>query len=154
MLALLYIPIIVGSAFIVGPIQTHSLSHLPPQQSPHGVTIFSTGFQIAGCIGASLFSSLYATSVISIPKASDAFLIVGLIVAGLAVIGVITSIIVARIKRTTPQTENIEQQDSTNETITNDNLDTENASQTEQSTTDTTTKMQIELENEQQTKQD
>lgn len=98
LIALMYIPIIVGSAFIVGPIQTHALSYLKPEESPHGVTIFSTGFQIAGCIGASLFASLYAYSCTT-STANDAFLLVGLIVAGVAVIGLIISLLLNRIKR-------------------------------------------------------
>ncbi len=106
LLAFLYIPIIVGSSFIVGPIQTHSLSFLNGSDSPHGVTIFSTGFQIAGCIGASLFASLYATSVVSMPKASDAFLLIGLLIATVAVIGLILALIINILgKRRTATTE-------------------------------------------------
>lgn len=59
-LALLYIPVICGSALIIGPVQSLALSYLSFEQNPHGVTVMSTGFQIAGCIGASLFSGIYA----------------------------------------------------------------------------------------------
>lgn len=40
--------------------QSLALSYLSFEQNPHGVTVMSTGFQIAGCIGASLFSGIYA----------------------------------------------------------------------------------------------
>lgn len=56
----MYIPLICGSALIIGPVQSLALSYLSFEQNPHGVTVMSTGFQIAGCIGASLFSGIYA----------------------------------------------------------------------------------------------
>ena len=59
-LAILYIPVICGSALIIGPVQSFALSRLAPQENPHGVTIMSTGFQIAGCIGSSVFTGVYA----------------------------------------------------------------------------------------------
>lgn len=59
-LALLYIPVICGSALIIGPVQSLALSYLSFDENPHGVTVMSTGFQIAGCIGASLFTGIYA----------------------------------------------------------------------------------------------
>ncbi|WP_417338458.1 hypothetical protein [Gordonibacter pamelaeae] len=39
----------------MGPAQSYALSSLKPQLYPHGVTIVSTSFQIAGCAGSSLF---------------------------------------------------------------------------------------------------
>ena len=39
----------------MGPAQSYALSSLKPQLYPHGVTIVSTSFQIAGCVGSSLF---------------------------------------------------------------------------------------------------
>lgn len=59
-LAILYIPVICGSALIIGPVQSFALSRLPVELNPHGVTIMSTGFQIAGCIGSSVFTGIYA----------------------------------------------------------------------------------------------
>lgn len=59
-LALLYIPVICGSALVIGPVQSFALSKLTYEQNPHGVTIMSTGFQIAGCIGSSVFTGVYA----------------------------------------------------------------------------------------------
>lgn len=60
LLAIIYIPVICGSAFIIGPVQSYALSKLSPEMNPHGVTVMSTGFQIAGCIGSSVFVGVYA----------------------------------------------------------------------------------------------
>ena len=60
LLALIYIPVICGSALIIGPVQSYALSKLAPEMNPHGVTVMSTGFQIAGCIGSSVFVGIYA----------------------------------------------------------------------------------------------
>ncbi|MEC4272206.1 MFS transporter [Adlercreutzia sp. R25] len=59
-LAVIYIPVICGSALVIGPVQSFALSRLPFELNPHGVTIMSTGFQIAGCIGSSVFTGVYA----------------------------------------------------------------------------------------------
>lgn len=58
--ALLYIPVICGSSIILGPAQSFILSRLPREENPHGVVLLSTGFQIAGCIGSSVFTGVYA----------------------------------------------------------------------------------------------
>ena len=60
LLAVIYIPVICGSALVIGPVQSFALSKLPPEQNPHGVTVMSTGFQIAGCFGSSVFTGVYA----------------------------------------------------------------------------------------------
>ena len=60
LLAVIYIPVICGSALIIGPVQSFALSKLPPQMNPHVVTVMSTGFQIAGCFGSSVFTGVYA----------------------------------------------------------------------------------------------
>lgn len=59
-LAVLYIPVICGSALVIGPVQSFALSKLSFELNPHGVTVMSTGFQIAGCIGSSVFTGVYA----------------------------------------------------------------------------------------------
>lgn len=56
---LLYIPAVLATAFVIGPSQTFALSHLDPETSPHGVTVVSTSFQIAGCVGTSLAAGVY-----------------------------------------------------------------------------------------------
>ena len=48
LLAVIYIPVICGSALVIGPVQSFALSKLSPELNPHGVTVMSTGFQIAG----------------------------------------------------------------------------------------------------------
>lgn len=105
LLAVLYVPFVIGSALIIGPAQSHALSHLEPQNAPHGVTLFSTGFQIAGSIGTSVFSSAYSATAVTFASSQSAFWLVGLLVAALAVVGVVISIIIGKIsKRPTPTT--------------------------------------------------
>lgn len=60
LLAVIYVPVICGSALVIGPVQSFALSKLPPELNPHGVTVMSTGFQIAGCFGSSVFTGVYA----------------------------------------------------------------------------------------------
>lgn len=60
LLAIIYIPVICGSTLIIGPVQSYALSKLSPEMNPHGVTVMSSGFQIAGCIGSSVFVGVYA----------------------------------------------------------------------------------------------
>ena len=55
----LYIPAVLATALVIGPSQTFALSQLDRETSPHGVTIVSTGFQIAGCVGTSLGAGIY-----------------------------------------------------------------------------------------------
>jgi DHA2 family lincomycin resistance protein-like MFS transporter len=99
-MATLYIPVICGSALIIGPAQSFALSKLTPDLNAHGVTIISTGFQIGGCIGASFFSGAYA-AVINSALASGAsaatatnkgFLVTSSILSGVAVIGFILAL--------------------------------------------------------------
>ncbi len=106
-ISLCYIPVIIGSALIIGPVQTFALSHLESQQNPHGVTILSTGFQIAGCIGSSLFASVYAfamsgiagNNILHSASAHYAFWIVGGLAIVLSIVGVVLSVIVTRKKK-------------------------------------------------------
>jgi DHA2 family lincomycin resistance protein-like MFS transporter len=62
LLALLYLPVMIGSALIIGPVQSFALSRLAPELNAHGVTIMSTGFQIAGCIGVAVFSGIFTAA--------------------------------------------------------------------------------------------
>lgn len=57
--AILYIPAVLATAFVVGPAQTFALSHLDRETGPHGVTVVATSFQIAGCVGTSLATGVY-----------------------------------------------------------------------------------------------
>lgn len=56
---LAYIPAVLATAFVIGPSQTFALSHLDREAAPHGVTVVSTSFQIAGCVGTSLAAGIY-----------------------------------------------------------------------------------------------
>ncbi len=51
----LYAPVVAGTSFVMGPAQPFALSRLRPELYPHGVTIVSMSFQVAGCVGSSLF---------------------------------------------------------------------------------------------------
>lgn len=94
-LALLYIPVICGSALIIGPVQSFALSKLSFQMNPHGVTIMSTGFQIAGCIGSSVFTGVYAAGGIAF-GASTGMLIAGVLVGIVAVVGFVFALVIRR----------------------------------------------------------
>lgn len=92
LLAIIYIPVICGSALIIGPVQSFALSKLSPELNPHGVTVMSTGFQIAGCIGSSVFTGVY--SLVSSSGAADglpldAATTQGMLISGVS-IGVVT----------------------------------------------------------------
>ncbi|GHU51068.1 MFS transporter [Clostridia bacterium] len=110
LLAILYIPVIGGSALIIGPVQSLALSHLKPEQTPYGVTIVSTGFQVAGCIGASLFTGVYAlvtasqaASGVSANAAGSAgFLTAGVMTAIFALIGLILGVRIGKYPRALP----------------------------------------------------
>lgn len=87
-MALLYIPVICGSALIIGPVQSFALSYLRSELNPHGVTVMSTGFQIAGCIGSSLFTGVYSINTV----AGRGFDASGMLAAALALIGFVLAI--------------------------------------------------------------
>lgn len=94
-LAVIYIPVICGSALVIGPVQSFALSKLPFELNPHGVTIMSTGFQIAGCIGSSVFTGVYAAVSAGAVAAgapfgdacSQAMLVTGILVGLVAAVG-------------------------------------------------------------------
>lgn len=103
--ALLYIPVIAGSALIIGPVQSFALSKLSYEQNPHGVTIMSTGFQIAGCVGSSVFTGIYAAvSVGGVASGLDfadatinGMVVSGVLVGVVAVIGFVLALVVRSI---------------------------------------------------------
>lgn len=61
-IACVYALVIIGSACTISPSQSYALDHLPGDVRPHGVTIVSTGFQIAACVGTSLFVGLFSSA--------------------------------------------------------------------------------------------
>ena len=109
LLGLLYVPIICGSALIIGPAQSFALSSLDREQNSHGVTMISTGFQVAGCIGSSVFTGVYSL-VTSIKMSSGAsyddaisfaFLITMCVAGVLAVLGFINALFIKKIENNT-----------------------------------------------------
>lgn len=101
LVACLFVPLIGGTALVVGPVQTFALSHLSHRQHPHGVTVMSTGFQVAGCIGSSLFVGVYAATAASAggspaTAAGTGFLVAGLLAAGFALVGLVLGVIAGR----------------------------------------------------------
>jgi DHA2 family lincomycin resistance protein-like MFS transporter len=100
LMAVLYIPVICGSALVIGPAQSFALSKLTPELNAHGVTIISTGFQIGGCVGAAFFSGLYATTIAvaaesGLPETAATnrgFLVTSVILAVVAVAGFILAL--------------------------------------------------------------
>lgn len=104
LLAIIYIPVICGSALIIGPVQSFALSKLAPELNAHGVTVMSTGFQIAGCIGSSVFTGVYAMvgaafaagGVAAAQAATNGMLASGILVGVFAVIGLLFALWISR----------------------------------------------------------
>ena len=100
LVALLYIPVICGSSLIIGPVQSFALGKLAPEMNPHGVTVMSTGFQIAGCLGSSVFTGIYGLGIAmqsaqgaDVASASAAgFLYAAALVGVVAVVGLLLSL--------------------------------------------------------------
>ena len=101
--AVLYIPVICGSAQIIGPVQSFALSRLSYEMNPHGVIVMSTGFQIAGCIGSSLFAGVYTIGAVS--AAETGFSAAALLAALLAVVGFCCALYIRRVSRQAQQEE-------------------------------------------------
>ena len=107
--AALYIPVICGSALIIGPVQSFALSRLKPELNSHGVTVLSTGFQIAGCIGSSVFTGVYfavmssGISAGTSPRdaSGTAFTYTALLAAGFAAAGLALAVWIVKLSRAT-----------------------------------------------------
>lgn len=54
-LALVYLPILAGCNFSIGPAQSFALDRLSDELHPHGVTVCYAAIQVAGCIGSSFY---------------------------------------------------------------------------------------------------
>lgn len=104
---LLYIPAVLATALVIGPSQTFALSQLDRETSPHGVTVVSTSFQIAGCVGTSLAAGIYgalAASNISAGNSEVDSLITGfrgavVMVAVVSLIGILLAFLAYRSAR-------------------------------------------------------
>lgn len=107
LIGILYVPVIIGSALIIGPVQSFALSHLDKKKNSHGVTMTSTGFQVAGCFGSSFFTGIYSLMIgVGISRGlseteglSTAFLITLLVAAAVAFIGFIISLSVRKYEK-------------------------------------------------------
>lgn len=103
-LALVYIPVICGSALVIGPVQSFALSKLTYEQNPHGVTIMSTGFQVAGCVGSSVFTGVYAAVAAAgvaagtgyAAAATQAMEVTGALVGAVGAIGFVCALVIRR----------------------------------------------------------
>ena len=103
-LALIYIPVICGSALVIGPVQSFALSKLSYQLNPHGVTVMSTGFQIAGCIGSSVFTGVYAAvsavtaagGASAVQATTEGMIVTGCLVGAVALVGFIVALWIRR----------------------------------------------------------
>lgn len=107
LLGALYIPAVLATAFVIGPAQTFGLSHLEPRISGHGVTVVSTSFQIAGCLGTSLAVGVYgamASSGLTSGQAPDRAALddfhgAAVLVAATSLLGVVTALGASRAAR-------------------------------------------------------
>lgn len=112
LIALLYIPIAGSMSLIIGPSQSFALGSLSRELNPHGVTLVTAGFQIAGCIGTSLFTGVYSSmtdlklNAGSAPyEAMEFAFIITLIVAFVvAVCGFVLALSIRRLEKNKPVT--------------------------------------------------
>jgi MFS transporter, DHA2 family, lincomycin resistance protein len=99
-IALLYIPIIAGSSLCTGPGQSFGLSFLKPDDNPHGVTLYSTIFQIAGAFGSAfLADGLYHFIESSNSSVDSALFVTGIASGIIAFIGLILGLFAGKYKK-------------------------------------------------------
>lgn len=121
----LYVPAVLATAFVIGPSQTFALSHLDRETSPHGVTVVSTSFQIAGSVGTSLAAGIYgilSTTNINAGRSEFDSLVTGFrgsvgLVVITSIIGIILAIVAYRSKRSQGPAETAQSTDPTVESI-------------------------------------
>lgn len=122
---LLYVPAVLATAFVIGPAQTFALSHLDRETSAHGVTVVSTSFQIAGCVGTSLATGIYGALIAANMGAgrseSDALLTgfhgsVGLVVAT-SFLGIVLAFLAYRSVRSRRAAESVQSPANTVQSI-------------------------------------
>jgi MFS transporter, DHA2 family, lincomycin resistance protein len=122
---LLYVPAVLATAFVIGPSQTFALSHLDRETSPHGVTVVSTSFQIAGCVGTSLAAGIYGALTAANLKAGNtefASLLTGFrggvaLVVVTSLLGIVLAIFAYRATRSQHSTETAQNPENTVEAI-------------------------------------
>lgn len=119
----LYVPAVLATAFVIGPAQTFALSSQDRETSPHGVTVVSTSFQIAGSVGTSLATGIYgALAAARAAEGQDAALLSGFrgsvaLVVVTSLIGIVLAFLAHRKKAATPVTEPAAPQSNTVESI-------------------------------------
>lgn len=98
----MFIPISFGSGLIIDSVQSCGLSSLKTEENPYGVTIFSTFFQITGCVCSSIFANIYsriAYNAENLPTNSPkALLVISVILAVVSVIGFVISFVLNKLK--------------------------------------------------------
>ena len=121
----LYVPAVLATAFVIGPSQTFALSNLDRETSPHGVTVVSTSFQVAGSIGTSLAAGIYGILITTNMEAGRSefdSLVSGFrgavaLVVVTSIIGIVLAIAAYRSKRSQDSVETVETTDTTVESI-------------------------------------
>lgn len=104
----LYVPAVLATALVIGPSQTFALSHLDRETSPHGVTVVSTSFQIAGCLGTSLAVGVYnavsslehADGASALAASTSGFRGAAVLVALASVLGIVLALAATKASRT------------------------------------------------------
>ena len=102
-IAVVYLPILAGCNFSIGPSQSFALDRLTPELHPHGVTVCYTAIQVAGCVGSSFYvgimSGVQQQSMASGMAAGDAvlagFTTSVTVACGLALLGFVFALVAA-----------------------------------------------------------
>lgn len=94
-LVMWYAPTIAGCSMVMGPAQSFALSQLEPRLHSHGSTILGTTFQLAGCIGSSLFMGVYALGA-HIGTAASGFQSACWVAVALNLLGFILALVLVR----------------------------------------------------------
>ncbi len=99
-----YLFVILGVSLTMGPAQSFALSRLERDLYPHGVSIVSISFQIAGCLGSSVFMGIFSLVQNEVLRADTApteaiasgFSSACLLATALGVVGFVLSIVLSR----------------------------------------------------------
>lgn len=123
MLAALYLPILAGCNFSIGPAQSFALDRLTADLHPHGVTVCYAAIQVAGCIGSSFYVGIMggvegqalAAGAASQAATATGFSVAVTVAAVLALVGFCFAVATARISAkegTAPQQKATENGDA------------------------------------------
>lgn len=111
MLAAVYLPILAGCNFSIGPSQSFALDRLSNELHPHGVTVCYAAIQVAGCIGSSFYVGIMsgveqgalAAGASTTAAVSSGFSASCTVAAILALVGFCFAVATARISVRSPQ---------------------------------------------------